>query len=66
LSSSKSYLRCTESYSICSISLVNLPAKNGRVISGRISKRDELFMYQKLLTNLSGNRVMCSYINGVL
>jgi hypothetical protein len=66
LSSSKTYLRCTKSYCVFSISLVNLPAKNGRVISGRINKRDELFVYQKLWTNLSGSRVMCSNINGTL
>jgi hypothetical protein len=48
------------------MALVNLPAKNGCAISGRINKRDELFMYQKLWTNLTGSRVMGNNITGVL
>lgn len=66
LSSSKSYLIYTKSYWVCSVSLVNLPAWNWRVTIGRINKRDELFMYQKSWTNLSGNRVMCSNISGAV
>ena len=66
MSSSKSYSIYTKRYCVCSVSLVNLPARNWRVITGRINKRDELFMYQKSWTNLYATRVMCSNISGAV